>query len=129
MKITRKQIRQLVEQSGARYDFGTPAGDSVTSLSLNKNELKALSGAITYQVLPEDLKYIQYQTRKSKGQPWLKLTDRDDHFGNMVTSLDQEFAAQFGTTVEKVLEVLINGGASKAKRARRRAPRSFSYYD
>jgi len=129
MKITRKQIRQLVEQSGVRYDFGTPAGDNVTALSLNKNELKAISRAITWQVLPEDLKYIQYQTRKHKGQPWLKLTDTNERFGNIVTSLDQEFAAQFGTTVEKVLEVLINGGASKAKRARRRAPRSFSYYD
>jgi hypothetical protein len=129
MKITRKQIRQLVEQSGRRYDFGSDAGDSATALSPNKNELTALSKAFTMQVLPEDIPYIQYQPRTHKGQPWLKLTDRDSQLGNIVTSLDDEFAAQYGTSVEQVLAVLVSGGASKAKRARRRVPRSFSYYD
>jgi len=128
MKITRKQIRHLVEQTRGRYDFGTPAGDSVTALSLNKIELKALSKAFTMQVLPEDIPYIQYKTRTRKGEKWLELTDFDSRLGNTLASLDEEWAAKFGTSVEQVLSVLINGGATKAKRARR-APRSFSYYD
>jgi len=132
MKITETQLRKIVKEQ-LRYDFGSGQGDAVIAKHSNKAELKALSAAFTYQVTPEDIPYIVYQSRKSGGMVTrLDLEDQDGRLGNMQTSLNEKEANHYKTTVAKVMDFLSTNGGSRKKRAaprRRGAGHSFSYYD
>ena len=128
MKITKKSLKRIVEQ-GMRYDYGTKKGDTIIGGSPDRDVLKALAFAFTYQVLPDDIPYIVYQPRKKNGKAWLKLEDRDQQLGSMVTSLSEIDAAQYGVTIADVIRVLDMGGAELRKRSPKRYRMSSSIYD
>lgn len=132
VKITKKRLKTIVEQA-MRYDYGTDAGDAIVGAHGNKNELKALAAAFTYQVTPEDIPYIVYQPRRRGGVVTrLDMEDREQQLGHMQTDINEELARQCGTTVQNVMDFLDANGASRRKRQPNRktgAGRSFSYYD
>jgi len=132
VKITKKQLKSVVKEA-MRYDFGSDAGDKAIAAHANKKELKALSFAFTYQVVPEDISYITYQPRKRGGVVTrIDMEDREDQLGNMETSINESEANSYGTTVAKLLDFLAANGARQRRRRPRRktgAGHSFSYYD
>jgi hypothetical protein len=96
-------------------------------------ELSAISDVFTFKVSPDEVEYIVYQPRMKGGK--LHRIDMEDGsggdvmLGNMTTSMDRRDARKAGTTLEKVLQHLEQGGARLQKRRRSARRSSGSYYD
>jgi hypothetical protein len=114
----------------SRYDNGTAEGDAAVEASPDKNVLKVLASAITYQVVPGDIKHLRYTLRQRGGKVWsISLEDVDGQLGNFVASLGKDTVAAHGITLEDVLQVLRDKGAKVKKAVRRSRPTFFSIYD
>ena len=96
----------------------------------NKPERKALANVFTVGViLPSDIKHITYQIRRKGGEPsWIMLEDQDGSLGHMSTGIGKDELPQYGTTIEKLIKVLEDGGA-RLRKKRKASPPMMPYYD
>ena len=89
----------------------------------------AISNSFTTQVTPDEVKHIIYQPRVRKGQlANVNMEDNDGLLGNIATGMTPDEAKRYGTTLEKVIEVLDTLGATKRTR-RKPVKMSLPYYD
>ena len=88
--------------------------------SPNKNELAALGGSVG-GLEDRDLEYITYQPRR-KGGNIVSIQIEDDEapwgmpLGNSTFMIDDRDARSNGTSIDKILSVLEQGGASLRKK-------------
>ena len=96
----------------------------------NRAERKAIGRAFTYDDVSEDeIAYITFQLRRKGGKVVnINMEDHDSRLGNMTTGMSSEFAAGYGTTLDKVEKTLRDGGAKERKK-RKPVKRSMPYYD
>jgi hypothetical protein len=96
----------------------------------NKPERDALASAFTMSViLPGDIQHITYQIRRKGGEPnWIMLTDDDGSLGHMSTGIGKDDYELKGTSLEKIIKVLEDGGATLRKK-QKSSPPMMPYYD
>ena len=83
------------------------------------DEREAIGGVLTKKyVLPEDLPSLTYQVRKKGGQPVeIQLEDENTYTHD---GIDARWAKQYGTTLDKIIDVLAKGGAKLQKKRKKR---------
>ena len=136
-----KKLRSILAAEGllrsreasGRYDFGTPEGDLEIDASEFRGVLKALAGAATYQIRPNDIRELTYQpTRRGGKIVGITIEDHTRELGNFQGYIDERRAQQWGgVSLEEVIQVLDDNGARRRARRppRRRRPMYFSPYD
>ena len=111
------------------YEYLSDKGQKSIASSSYKNELLAISNSFTTQVTPDEVKHIIYQPRVRKGQlANVNMEDNEGMLGNIATGMTPDEAKRYGTTLEKVIEVLDTLGATKRTR-RKPVKMSLPYYD
>ena len=111
------------------YEYLSDKGQKAIASSSYKNELLAISNSFTTQVTPDEVRHITYQPRVRKGQlANVNMEDNEGMLGNIATGMTPDEAKRYGTTLEKVIEVLDTLGATKRTR-RKPVKMSLPYYD
>ena len=111
------------------YEYLSDKGQKAIASSSYKNELLAISNSFTTQVTPDEVKHITYQPRVRKGQlANVNMEDNEGMLGNIATGMTPDEAKRYGTTLEKVIEVLDTLGATKRTR-RKPVKMNLPYYD
>ena len=103
------------DQKGSYTDAQHADADDV-------EEREAIGGVLTQKyVLPEDLPSVTYQVHKKGGKPVVIHLETE----NIVTDdgIDASWAKQYGTTLDKIIDVLAKGGAKLRKK---RKPRKYT---
>jgi hypothetical protein len=99
----------------AWYDQKGSYTDAEHAAAPDVEEREAIGGVLTKKyVLPEDLPSIYYQVRRKGGQPVVIHLETSD----IVTGdgIDASWAKQYGTTLDKIIDVLAKGGAKLRKK-------------
>jgi len=95
------------------------SGDDEHYNAPNVEEREAIGGVLTRgYVLPKDLPSLTYQVRRRGGQPAVIMIEDENTY--TADSMDASWAQQHGTTLDKVIDVLANGGAQLRKKRRSR---------
>ena len=83
------------------------------------NEREAIGGVLTRDyVLPKELPSLVYQVRKKGGQPVAIMIEDENTY--TADSMNASWAQQHGTTLDKIIDVLANGGAKLRKKRKSR---------
>ena len=114
---TKEFIRDLED---AWYDEILKKGQQALASSPNKAELEAIGGGL-HTVLDTDLPYITYQPRRKGGKVVAIMIEDNEGpkgfpMGNMSTVLRDDSVRGYGTTLDKIIAVLDNGGANLRKK-------------
>jgi hypothetical protein len=122
----------IVALEDAWYDYTSKKGQQALASSPNKAELEAIGGGL-HMVLDTDLPYITYQPRRKGGKIVAIMIEDNEGpngfpMGNMSTVLRDDSVKGYGTTLDKIMAVLDNGGANLRKK-RKPVKSSTPYYD
>tara|TARA_B100001123_G_scaffold342540_1_gene388677 strand:+ start:3517 stop:4149 length:633 start_codon:yes stop_codon:yes gene_type:complete len=102
--------------------------------SPHKKELRAIGGDSYGAVEPREVAYLTYQPIRKGGKVVaFMVEDSETPWGTMPLGhssfvVDEQWAKQSGTTVDKIIKVLEKGGATLRKR-RKPVKRTTPYYD
>ena len=94
----------------------------VVSSSPDKKELMAIGGDQYGAVAPREVEYLTYQPIRRGGKVVaFMVEDEETEWGTMPLGhssfvVDEQWAKQFGTTVDKIIKVLEKGGATLRKK-------------
>jgi hypothetical protein len=104
----------------AWYDETSKRDQQALASSPNKAELEAIGGGLN-MVLDTDLPYITYQPRRKGGKVVAIMIEDEEGpkgfpMGNMSTVLRDDSVRGYGTTLDKIIAVLDNGGATLRKK-------------
>ena len=111
------------------YKVYSKKAKAASAAAPNRAERKAIGLAFTYDDVGEDeIASITFQLRRRGGKVVNINMEDDGDLGNMTTGMSSEFAAGYGTTLDKVEKTLRDGGAKERKK-RKPVKRSMPYYD
>ena len=102
--------------------------------SPDKKELKAIGGDSYGAVEPREVAYLTYQPIRKGGKVVAFMVEDDETpwgtmpLGHSSFVVDEQWAKQSGTTVDKIIKVLEKGGATLRKK-RKPVKRTTPYYD
>ncbi len=102
--------------------------------SPHKKELQAIGGDSYGAVAPREVEYLTYQPIRRGGKVVaFEIEDSETEWGTMPLGhstfvVDEKWAKQYGTTVDKIIKVLEKGGATLRKK-RKPIKRTTPYYD
>ena len=121
-----KALGFLRDLEDAWYDDQYKKDKQALASSPNKAELEAIGGNMNL-VLDKDLPYITYQPRRKGGKIVAIMIEDDEGpqgfpLGNSSFKIDDNWAQQYGTTIDKIISVLDQAGATHRKK---RKPTKF----
>jgi hypothetical protein len=102
------------------YDARMKKDKQELQSSPNRAELEAIGGN-QHMILDKDLEHLTYQPRKKGGKiVAIMIEDNEgpDGFpmGNATFTMDEDWAKQYGTTLDKVINVLDQAGSTHRKK-------------
>lgn len=114
----------------AAYLVYSKKAKAASKAAPNRAERKAIGRVFTYDdISPEEIKSITYQVRRKGGKPSnIQMEDHDSMLGNMYTNIDADEAQRYGTTLDKIIKVLEDGGA-RLRKKQKSVKRTTPYYD
>jgi hypothetical protein len=115
-----KALNFLRDLESAWYDEQSKKDKQALASSPNKTELEAIGGNL-HMILDKDLPYLTYQPRRKGGKIVAIMIEDDEGpegfpMGNSTTTMDEKWAKQYGTTLDKVMAVLDQAGATHRKK-------------